>query len=62
MAQAYGPPKLMSTKPASAGGNFGDPLWDQKHPRREWFEVRQLEAGVHLISEPGHVNSFLIQG
>jgi glyoxylase-like metal-dependent hydrolase (beta-lactamase superfamily II) len=24
--------------------------------------VRELEPGVHLIGEPGHVNSFLIQG
>ncbi len=24
--------------------------------------MRELEPGVHLLSEPGHVNSFLIQG
>jgi glyoxylase-like metal-dependent hydrolase (beta-lactamase superfamily II) len=24
--------------------------------------VRELEPGVHLVGEPGHVNSFLIQG
>ena len=30
--------------------------------RTSWFEVQQLDPGVHLISEPGHVNSFLIQG
>jgi glyoxylase-like metal-dependent hydrolase (beta-lactamase superfamily II) len=27
-----------------------------------WFATRQLEAGVHLISEPVHVNSFLVEG
>ena len=30
--------------------------------RTSWFEVQKLDPGVHLISEPGHVNSFLIQG
>jgi glyoxylase-like metal-dependent hydrolase (beta-lactamase superfamily II) len=30
--------------------------------RTSWFEVSQLEPGVHLISEPGHVNSWLIEG
>ncbi len=30
--------------------------------RTSWFEVQQLDTRVHLISEPGHVNSFLIQG
>ena len=30
--------------------------------RTAWFEVVQLEPGVHLISEPGHVNSWLIEG
>lgn len=30
--------------------------------RTSWFEVQELDPGVHLISEPGHVNSFLIQG
>ncbi len=30
--------------------------------RTSWFEVQQLDPGVHLISEPGHVNSFLVQG
>ena len=24
--------------------------------------MRELEAGVHLVGEPGHVNSFLVQG
>jgi glyoxylase-like metal-dependent hydrolase (beta-lactamase superfamily II) len=27
-----------------------------------WFATRQLEAGVYLISEPMHVNSFLVDG
>jgi len=30
--------------------------------RTTWFEVSELEPGVHLVSEPGHVNSWLIQG
>jgi len=30
--------------------------------RTDWFEVKQLEAGIYLISEPGHVNCFLIEG
>jgi glyoxylase-like metal-dependent hydrolase (beta-lactamase superfamily II) len=30
--------------------------------RTSWFEVQELGPGVHLISEPGHVNSFLVQG
>lgn len=30
--------------------------------RTSWFEVQELDPGVHLISEPGHVNSFLVQG
>jgi glyoxylase-like metal-dependent hydrolase (beta-lactamase superfamily II) len=28
----------------------------------DWFAVRQVEPGIHLISEPGHVNSWLITG
>ncbi|HKF77598.1 MAG TPA: MBL fold metallo-hydrolase [Candidatus Dormibacteraeota bacterium] len=36
--------------------------WGRDHPREGWFDVRELEPGVHLIGEPGHVNSFLIQG
>lgn len=36
--------------------------WGREFPRASWFDVRQLEAGVYLISEPGHVNSFLIEG
>ena len=36
--------------------------WSAAHPRSDWFDVRQLEPGVHLIGEPGHVNSFLIEG
>src|SRR5258705_2186837 len=27
-----------------------------------WFAVREVEPGIHLISEPGHVNSWLITG
>jgi glyoxylase-like metal-dependent hydrolase (beta-lactamase superfamily II) len=36
--------------------------WDRTHPRTSWFDVRELEPGVHLVGEPGHVNSFLVQG
>ena len=27
-----------------------------------WFATRQLEPGIHLVSEPVHVNSFLVEG
>jgi glyoxylase-like metal-dependent hydrolase (beta-lactamase superfamily II) len=27
-----------------------------------WFATRQLEPGIHLIAEPVHVNSYLVQG
>lgn len=27
-----------------------------------WFSVRETEPGVHLIAEPGHVNSYLVLG
>ena len=30
--------------------------------RTDWFEVKELDHGVFLVSEPGHVNSFLITG
>ena len=30
--------------------------------RTEWFETARLAPGVHVISEPGHVNSWLIEG
>ncbi|TMB80797.1 MAG: MBL fold metallo-hydrolase [Chloroflexi bacterium] len=30
--------------------------------RTAWFEVSKLEPGVYLVSEPGHVNSWLIEG
>src|SRR5438309_21274 len=30
--------------------------------RTAWFEVAKVEAGVYLVSEPGHVNSWLIEG
>lgn len=34
-----------------------------RHPfRTEWFEVSAVAKGVFLISEPGHVNSWLIEG
>lgn len=34
-----------------------------KHPfRTDWFEVSAVANGVFLISEPGHVNSWLIEG
>ena len=36
--------------------------WGQSFPRSSWFDVRELEPGVHLVGEPGHVNSFLVQG
>ena len=36
--------------------------WGSRFPRAGWFDVRELEPGVHLIGEPGHVNSFLVQG
>ena len=36
--------------------------WSSSFPRKEWFHVRELEPGVHVISEPGHVNSYLVQG
>ncbi len=30
--------------------------------RTAWFEVSKMERGVYLVSEPGHVNSWLIEG
>jgi glyoxylase-like metal-dependent hydrolase (beta-lactamase superfamily II) len=36
--------------------------WGETFPRSSWFDVRELERGVHLVSEPYHVNSFLVQG
>jgi hypothetical protein len=27
-----------------------------------WFATRQVEHGIYLVSEPVHVNSFLIEG
>lgn len=29
---------------------------------RDWFSVIDLGDGVHLIAEPGHVNSYLVHG
>lgn len=31
-------------------------------PAGEWFAVREVEPGIYLVSEPGHVNSWLITG
>ncbi len=31
-------------------------------PRTSWFEVKEVEPGVYVVSEPGHVNNFLIVG
>jgi glyoxylase-like metal-dependent hydrolase (beta-lactamase superfamily II) len=28
----------------------------------DWFATRELESGIYLVSEPAHVNSFLIEG
>ena len=28
----------------------------------DWFATRPLEDGIHLVSEPVHVNSFLVEG
>ncbi len=28
----------------------------------DWFAVRELEPGIHLLCEPPHVNSYLISG
>jgi glyoxylase-like metal-dependent hydrolase (beta-lactamase superfamily II) len=28
----------------------------------DWFATRELERGIYLVSEPVHVNSFLIEG
>lgn len=36
--------------------------WASTFPRHEWFDVRELEEKVWLIAEPGHVNSFLVEG
>src|SRR4030081_1027023 len=36
--------------------------WGETFPRSWWFDVRELERGVPLVSEPYHVNSFLVQG
>ena len=29
---------------------------------REWFQVAEVEPGVHLVAEPGHVFSWLVAG
>jgi glyoxylase-like metal-dependent hydrolase (beta-lactamase superfamily II) len=28
----------------------------------DWFQVAEMEPGVHLVAEPGHVSSWLIHG
>ena len=43
-------------------GNRSNTDWSSAHPRKEWFHVRKLAPGVHVISEPGHVNSYLVEG
>jgi len=50
-----------NTVPAAAS-TVAAPDWSAPYPRRDWFDVRRLAPGVHLIAEPGHVNSFLIEG
>jgi glyoxylase-like metal-dependent hydrolase (beta-lactamase superfamily II) len=42
--------------------SFEHTSWGGTFPRSSWFDVRELEPGVHLVGEPGHVNSFLVQG
>jgi glyoxylase-like metal-dependent hydrolase (beta-lactamase superfamily II)/ketosteroid isomerase-like protein len=29
---------------------------------RLWFRITEIEPGVHLVAEPGHVNSWLVHG
>lgn len=61
-------PSTSATHPQasfSTSGHYevaGSTDWESDFPREEWFDVRQLEPHVWLISEPGHVNSFLIEG
>ena len=43
-------------------GDRSNTDWTSAHPRKEWFHVRKLADGVHVISEPGHVNSYLVEG
>jgi glyoxylase-like metal-dependent hydrolase (beta-lactamase superfamily II) len=31
-------------------------------PAEDWFAVREIEPGIHLLCEPSHVNSYLITG
>lgn len=38
------------------------PDWTSDFPYRDWFSVVELGPGTHLISEPVHVNSYLIEG
>jgi glyoxylase-like metal-dependent hydrolase (beta-lactamase superfamily II) len=34
----------------------------EPEPRTGWFATRTLHPGVHLIAEPFHVNSYLVEG
>lgn len=38
------------------------PRWGRTFPLASWFNVEEVESGVYAISEPGHVNSFVIEG
>lgn len=51
-----GPAARAAASPAAATD------WSAPYPRRDWFDVRRLAPGVTLIAEPGHVNSFLVEG
>jgi glyoxylase-like metal-dependent hydrolase (beta-lactamase superfamily II) len=49
--------------PSAARASHADRTsWEDDFPRREWFDVREIEPQVWVIAEPGHVNSFLIEG
>jgi len=39
-----------------------DTDWGSVFPRRGWFDVREVEPQAWLIAEPGHVNSYLVEG
>jgi glyoxylase-like metal-dependent hydrolase (beta-lactamase superfamily II) len=47
-------------------GDLSHPITEHAHGaspfRTSWFEVAKMEAGVYMISEPGHVNSWLVEG
>jgi glyoxylase-like metal-dependent hydrolase (beta-lactamase superfamily II) len=50
---------MTSQTPSPAVGRA---QWTPVTHRVEWFEIRHLGDGIHLIAEPGHVNSFLVVG